>query len=810
MSRRCYKVIGAYDSETTNIVSNGIKKAFPVTHQIGVIDCDISEVTADNIESHTEMHVYRHALELYDFLDSIVMEEHEYTPVIAVHNLGFDMYGLSCWLASWAEKAEVQVTAKSARKPIAFKIVIDDVERLVVWDTLVFSQKSLAYMGEACGYKKLAGEWDYDLVRTPETRLTPAETAYATHDVYTLLAWLGYWCRLNPDIDAGLLGGVVMTKTGVVRRRRLAALSGLKPAKGKQKVSRMWHTLNESERFKDDDELFSCVASTRGGYTFCASEHASQVYDLPEDGPLRVAGYDATSQHPAQIVSHKYPVGFSQVDSETMQAAFDLAVSVTPERMLECWAEPFFCAFHGRFDFSNLRPKKRTVFSRNGVYPLASARLKVYRQDAELSQDSEDFKAYISEQGYKDTAVNAHTLFGKLVSAEHASLYLTELAAWEVAQVYEWDSMVAHEGYAATRWTRPTDLAVLSVMRFYKAKADFKKARGEYYKCEHLSDIAALRGVVPDFVLDGMDDGTIDSATVEATYLGLKADLNALFGIEATNEYRRDTVLGLTGIEYDGDFGVSAGPKSCKAWYQMGQRIVGWSRVAQTLVMELLEPYVVDIINGDTDSIKVLYDKSNEAYISEALQRYADALTRAKQHVCARVRRGYPQQFDPLESIGAYVKEFEVAQFCAAWNKAYAMRDADGIHMTLAGVPLRRGIEDMASAYADEHGFKAACDVFLGYNVTYLSELTGLSARAFPEWCAMYVGDVTDYRGVTSHVAEPAALCLYDMPKTVNDDFVQGNKQNMEVARQNNPEVNTDSLLVGSDGIVDLTEVLEQ
>ena len=173
----------------------------------------------------------RHVFEICDVFDSLIGNP-DYVPVIAVHNLGFDMYALSDWL----NNHEVKVLAKSTSKPISFTILDDDGNPdLVLWDTLQFSGKSLERMGADCGMPKLAGAWDYNLQRTPETPLSDDEIAYSKQDIYTLAAWLGFWCRNNPDIDESKLGLNVVTKTGIVRAKRSILFDGIK---GGNKIGR--------------------------------------------------------------------------------------------------------------------------------------------------------------------------------------------------------------------------------------------------------------------------------------------------------------------------------------------------------------------------------------------------------------------------------------------------------------------------------------------------------------------------------------------------------------------------------------------
>lgn len=815
-TQKPYRIIGAYDSETTNYNQNGDITAFPILHQLGLLDgTPLEEINADNVEEHTHIELFRHALELYARLDELVSSHSSYVPIILCHNLAFDMYGLSPWLA----RHNVRVLAKSARKPITFTIKDENGKNaLVIWDTLIFTQQSLERMGKDCGYKKGVGEWDYNLIRTPETPLTNAEIDYAQRDIYTLLAWFGWWIRRNPDIQPEKLGLNVVTKTGIVRERRKVRFDQLKGNGHKNNVGRYWLYRNRLETPKDDDELFTMLACTRGGFTFCAGSNASKPFNL--DGTEYViAGYDATSQHPAQLVSHRYPYSFHKADSHNLDLAFNLIGKISLERVLSMWDKPFPVAFNACFEFTNLRPKAGTIYERDNIFPIASARYKTQEQ-IKLDEDNGDRAAWDAERknrDYADSVVNPTSAFGKLIAADKAQLYLTELSAWEVWQCYEWDSVQAIHGYLTGRFTRPSDMDVISTMQFYKAKNAFKVAREAYYDkgtIDNADDLKTL-GIAPALVSE-MANGSLPAGDVESMYLSLKADLNSIFGISCSNEFRRSCELGANGIEYIGGFGICNVPKNPKVWYQFGQRIVGWSRIAQICAIELLRPHVQSVINGDTDSIKVLVKKDDLLTCEKALQRLGSAIDSAKADVCKRVRYGYPAMFDSLDDIGHYMHEFTVTRFCASWNKAYCMQTEKGFSFTLAGIPTRRRESDFScfiglNGYADRlyklgWTFEEICNLFLGYNVTFANDVIKLNARKFPQWAEQVFLNITDYQGNTARVVEPASLALYPMSKTINDTTSADNAVNSRYAHNNNPNVNLTRKVVFSKGVLDMEE----
>lgn len=807
--RKPYKIYGAYDSETTNIVMDGKHKAFPILHQLGILACDIEDITPDNVEGMTDVFLYRHSLDLYAKLDDLCFEDLDFVPIILCHNLSFDMYGLS----NWFMRHDVKVLAKSARKPITFTVLGDDGKPcLVIWDTLIFTQQSLERMGSDCGYDKGIGEWDYDLIRTPETPLTEDEIDYSKRDIYTLLSWFGWFLKRNPDIKPERLGLNVVTKTGIVRERRRIRFDAVKGKGLKYNIGRYWLFRCRTERPRTDDELFTMFADTRGGFAFCANRSANVPYDL-EGTDLVVAGYDATSQHPAQMVSHVYPCRFHETTCKVLDLAFDVITKISVQRVLEKWDKPFPVAFNACFEFRNLRPKQGTVYERFGVFPLASAR---YIQADDYDEDNGDRAEYAREmqtRQYKDELRGAKCAFGKIISAEYAKLYITELTAFEICQCYVWDSVHAIHGYLTGRFTKPSDMDICSVMQFYKAKDAFKVAREHYYSIgtiENDTDLKAL-GVAP-VTVDEMKAGVLSGNDVESTYLGLKADLNALFGINASNEYRRDTVLTESGIGYQGEFGLCNAPKNSKVWYQFGQRIVGWSRIAQMCAIELAMRHSQALVNGDTDSIKVLCHESDLKDIDKELQVLAHAIDRGKEKVCRRVKNAYPDIYSPLTGIGHYVQEFTTKQFCAAFNKAYVLKEKGHLQFTLAGVPTKRrtnkissfiGVNGLADRFMNMGwSFSEVCDLFLGFNVTYANDVIRLNARSFPEWGDVFYEKVTDYLGNTYQVAEPAALALYPMSKTINDTNNADNRNNLVFALENRPSVNVEMAMIHSGGVL--------
>ena len=518
-----YEVVGAFDTETTNIgdIASGYR-AFPILFQLGLISAQVQDIKPDVAANLIDVYTYRYAEELYTHLDKLINKTSGRIPVILVHNLGFDMYAIAPWLM----KKKTRVLAKTAKKPISFQVLDDeDNPKLVFLDTLGLFMKSLATMGQECGMPKAVGDWDYLKIRTPETPLSDSEMGYAKQDIYTLLCYMGYFLRQNPDINPGDIGLKVQTKTGIVRAKRMKHIGNLKSKHLKYRVRQYWHVLNKSQKPKSDDELFTMHASTRGGFTFVAKNNASKVYHASRH--YRIMSFDSTSQHPSQMSSHLFPQDFFQAEAEQLKIAFDICANVSTKRILNYWLKPFPYAFYGSFTFENLRPRAGSIFEREGIYPLASARILDIAPIYE-NQAASEFKDAIGLKGYKDSAEGATYNFGKMESAKKCTLFLTELDAWILSRVYEWDKFEANSGYITSKFRKPSDMSILSVMRFYKAKDALKGFMGSY-KPGSKHDATSLKGLFPDFFVSRCEGGDADKGELREYYMLSKADLNSLF-----------------------------------------------------------------------------------------------------------------------------------------------------------------------------------------------------------------------------------------------------------------------------------------
>ena len=140
----------------------------------------------------------------------------------------------------------------------------------------------------------------------------------------------------------------------------------------------------------------------------------------------------------------------------------------------------------------------------------------------------------------------------------------------------------------------------------------------------------------------------------------------------------------------------------------------------------------------------------------------------------------------------------------------------DGYRFTIAGIPTKRretyistfiGLDGFADRLSQcGWSFGEICDLYLGYDVTFAHDVLRLNGRKIPAWGDMVCMDVADRDGMVSRVAEPAALALYPMSKTVNDTSKPDNSVNLGYALSNRPTVNHARKLVTACGVLDLDD----
>lgn len=716
----------------------------PVCYQL----CYTGGVGVEQVENFAalDVRVYRRQAQLVSAFAPIIKDgiEGDYTPVIAVHNLAYDLRFLMDYLETCSNEGYfITCCFKSSIKPLTVTVNRGYEPILVFWDTLTFSGMSLENMGLQCGHAKAVGEWDYKLARHLDTDLTDPELNYACEDCRALLAWLSFWCKLNPEIPPHMLGKRVLTKTSVVRYKCREIASRLKVPTARKRASTVYNEYLACclQELPQDDRTYNLmIRATSAGWTFTASRGAGVSWD-------NVFKYDATSMHPSHMVSHYYPRNFERVeDPAKMRFILSTCFAQDVESVLNAWEKPFPFAFNARVRFSNLRLKGKSVFARDGIALHGRGLFSNYETrfaDYDDEASNREFNN-VNAEGYSNLVSKPSYLFGKLIAAGETIITLNEINAWVHAQVYEWDTCEVLEMSASANFKRPPTYVYVCVSEMLKRKALVKEMiKGKTLERPPWMPEQAYNAICEDS----------DSPTSKAYYMSVKADLNSLYGMFATNEFKESIIYDDTWntFAYDGKRGVANAPKKPKAWYQFGMRIAAYSRLQQCIALMLLDSagLMNCAVNGDTDSFAFQGTETcSHDEIGKALAPLHRAISNSVafcagnvHHVCA----------DDFAGLGLYTVDCEPDLYCAVANKRYAYTTDRNtvIHVASAGVPtrsIRRALE-----YELESGVSFSESVIktLGYEVTYEGALSGTKARSIPEWNERLYKPliVEDYRG---------------------------------------------------------------
>lgn len=220
---------------------------------------------------------------LEDFKD-FLQELEYYEPhkkIIYVHNFSFEFQFLINVLQF------DYVFARQARKPL-----------FAEWGTYQFrcsyflTNMSLAVWAEQRKLKvrKLVGDLDYTVLRTPKTKLTDTELAYCFNDVLVM-----YYGLMQYKEKYGHIIDIPFTQTGEVRKEVIERMNVSSEYKYRKRCLKLI-----PETTEDYSLLCDCFM---GGYTHSNAVHTDIVLD-------NVCSKDIASSYPTVMCLEKYPMTY--------------------------------------------------------------------------------------------------------------------------------------------------------------------------------------------------------------------------------------------------------------------------------------------------------------------------------------------------------------------------------------------------------------------------------------------------------------------------------------------------------------------
>lgn len=796
--RKDFRIAAIFDTETTNIGTGAETRAYPILYIF-------NDLRSTPLESYTpdtdDVRFYRRTSEALSYIDNLIEHgrTHGYVPIIAAYNLMFDMQTLMLELA---QSYTITANAQTATSVYTLDLYVGNDVVCRFWDTFYLEMGGLRAMGETCGLPKAVGDWDYTLVRTPETTLTEEELFYARRDVQVIPQYLQWLLRANHWLTSEMLGCRVLTKTSLVRQMARREIGGRRITlqNGKQMTLQRAFELTCNQEFPKNYESYALRKSCfRGGLTFTSAKTASVIVD-------NVASLDVTSMHHAFINGRRLPVKFAPIPSDILQVACERIVNTQLEDVLANYSDPFRTGVHAAVRFTNLRLRKNTCFDVWGIAICPRSKfVKTLQADTDYANNerAKTQENSIRAHGYVDTAVNATYAFGKLYCADECILHVNEIELWNVAQVYEYDEMHVLYGEGTTKTIIPPDYVTLQSNMLFARKTDVKNLIKRY------REGAAYAGEIPDSIPEGIardaKAGTLSMKFLQSYYGStVKGQFNGIYGTQAQDVMKADYRVTETGeLEVDkttictSENFAKKRPKTPRVLYTYGMRIVAGSRMHLLIAMTLLYRYFGDrvtVTGGDTDSLKIsCADDVSDMELLNALEPLHTAIENAINITMRRVRDTAPDMASTLEHIGKFEVEDcggtnRYAEHMELWNKARVSLDKNGrVHVTCAGLPRPDGmytIEDfIADVMRTGHGFAETVQMSLGYDVLVDYDICHTLQRNRPHVWDTYVGTVTDYQGATHHVDAPEAIALYPSGRWLGESDKQTNGENLTYIR---------------------------
>lgn len=803
MAKQHFKVCGIFDTETTTLGEGLDSVAFACLYIINdVRDVEISAYEP-NVSDGIEF--FRHSSDMIAWIEELVQWgiERDIVPVVCAYNLAFDMQTL---IYELNKRYGMNVLAQSSTSYYTLDLMGTDGKPVLrFWDTFYLEMNGLSAMGRTCGLAKAEGYWDYTKVRHHNTPLTEDELLYASRDVQVIPAYLRWLLKANEYVKESDLGVRVLTKTSLVRLLGTRKIGRLTPDDGSN-LFNYFRFLCKGEMEKSYRQYALRKACFRGGLTFTSGNYAGELY-------RNVASFDVVSMHHTFINGRHIPWGFKSVSRETLQFALQRVANTTLEQVLERYYEPFSVAFNVAVRVKNVRPKRKSVFEKAGIWTLPFSkfgRVKYEVKDFEAL----DVRNLMLENAYRetfcDTALKPTFAFGKLVSAQVAAFNFTEIEWWIFNQVYDFDDWEVLEGESTARFKKPPAYVSLMSNLLFEQKTVVKNVLSTYHEGTPYPEPTDLE-LLPDGIRNSLLDGTCEKSFLESYYTStIKGGFNSVYGTMAQDIYKPqfdvrkgDILVDKATIPNDTNFEKVA-PKQSKVLYTYGARIVAGSRMHLVIAMMLIDKALrgVKILGGDTDSLKIALGKHSEDDILEALKPLHEACVYAMDVAQDFIRTQFPTYASDFHHVGFFECEGIASSHVELWNKA-RISYADGhAKVTLAGVPRPPNfinVETYVERYVARHG-EESLPRALGYNFTFDKSISYFLGVARPKVSDRFTRNVTDYLGNIAHVDDYAAIALYRSDKEIGSTLARVNHDNVEYVKSRGRHLDIDDRTLRLEG----------
>lgn len=269
-----YNVPMSFDIETTSFMEKDEKVALMYHWQFAI---------NENVITGRTWKDFQNLLEVLHILFNTNLNNRI---VVYVHNLPFEFQFMKHYI-SWSEDYLL-----GNNRDIYYITTETGIE---FRDSLKLSGMSLAKTAENLQYhniRKMKGDLDYKLFRSPVTPLTDEELQYCYNDVLIITAYI----QEQLDQHNGNISDIPLTKTGEVRKYCRNYLFNQDKTKAKKYHDLISHlTISGVQEYKQLKRAF------QGGFTHANWTKINYVHQ-------NVASYDFTSSYPYVMLSEKFPM----------------------------------------------------------------------------------------------------------------------------------------------------------------------------------------------------------------------------------------------------------------------------------------------------------------------------------------------------------------------------------------------------------------------------------------------------------------------------------------------------------------------
>lgn len=674
----------AFDTEASSV--NDYRGIYSVLYhwELLILDVDYKIIDKDNIDRCTTRIRGREVKSLYIELDKMLSDRYVYR--IAVHNLSYDYMFLRKWIKDL--DFEVNICARNTTRLLSVKVGNKWNPKIVFFDTLAIFGYSLSRLGCNLGYEK--SKIDYTESLSPKSVLSDGNMYYNDRDVDILMLGICKSLLTRYGVSLEDLGIKVLTKTGIVRLQdKIDPNVGMletKTSNGKTytlyELDRMQayrHKLDERDYKSWRSYSDTMTSDIKGCYS--GGINLSNVHCL---GKLlhNVKSYDLRSAYPGIMIEYKIPTNPIAIDNPR--------------------------------DYNYLLERHMPDVCH--VLSLETGFWKGLLKFTNISIDT-DWYEYVGDTTISESIVAQYDNNEGLVYCNgiffHADvLYITCINSmfYEFCLQYQWEKVEFIELTVYLGNERISDYTCLRTVKRYNEK----------YYCKNYNEINLKMMYDKNYISEDEREalkGDFTDEWFDDFVLMHKANLNSLYGIMVTDQYKTDYTFDDHCLLIEN--GVCDITRNNIVFREAGVLVSMFNRYKMAYAIRLLVDKGVHVIYSDTDSIKVAtdLDVKNVFVDLEASIRELNYSTL----MYLQEKYGIDDECG-LSDIGIFDYDGSYDDFVTMGHKKYAVGNGKKWSYRISGYKIS-SVDDVSKHLVDNGLYELAPFIIMGYDNRYDSSV---------------------------------------------------------------------------------------